>query len=61
MQTFQLSLPPFTFQVETNISLVARNADSLYGSAYNDEIDPLVYVDYYLSATYVTSVNPLSR
>lgn len=52
MQTFQLNLPPFTFQVETNIPLVAHNAKILYGDAYSDEIDPLAYVDYYLSATY---------
>jgi HprK-related kinase A len=52
MQTFQLNLPPFMFQVETNIPLVARNANIIYGDAYSDEIDLLVYVDYYLSATY---------
>jgi HprK-related kinase A len=52
MQTFQLNLPPFTFQIETNIPLVTYNAKTLYGDAYSDKIDPLVYVDYYLSATY---------
>jgi len=52
MQTFQLNLPPFLFQVETNIQLVAQNAKNIYGDAYSDEIQESVYVDCYLSATY---------
>ncbi|MFT6087112.1 MAG: HprK-related kinase A [Glaciecola sp.] len=52
MQTFQLNLPPFLFQVETNIQLVAQNAKNIYGDAYSDKINGSAYVDYYLSATY---------
>lgn len=56
MQTFQLNLPPFVFQIETNIPLVATNAKLIYGHSFNDNIDETVFVDYYLSATHAGGI-----
>ncbi len=49
MKEFRLHLPPFTFHINTDIDLVAKNAKLIYQQAYSDDINFTDYVDYQLS------------
>lgn len=56
MTVFNLSLPPFIFQVSTDIELVARNAKLIYQEKYSEDNLDSVYVDYQLSVLKNTGV-----
>ncbi|MBF7072178.1 HprK-related kinase A [Glaciecola sp. MH2013] len=61
MQRFQLTIPPFVFQIETDIPVVIDNARRIYKSAFIEDINNDNYVDYFLSATYSNGVRRFFR
>ena len=61
MQTFQLHIPPFVFQIETDIALVLENARLIYQNGFVSEIKPTTYVDYFLNITYSNGLRRFFR
>ncbi|MDT0627699.1 HprK-related kinase A [Alteromonas sp. W364] len=61
MKTFQLSISPFVFQIETDIPLVLENAKLIYQSGYTEDIQESTYVDYFLSITFSNGLRRFFR
>lgn len=49
MQTFYLQLPPFVFAIHTDIRLVIKNSELIYGSAFLEKLSKIEFVDYHIT------------
>jgi hypothetical protein len=49
LQTFYLQLPPFVFAIHTDIPLVIKNSQLIYGSAFLEKLPNTEFVDYHIT------------
>lgn len=52
MNQFRLALPPFLFDIKTDLPIVAENAKNIYGDCYTELLDENDFVDYRLTVTH---------